>query len=92
MFIYKGNISNPGNNTSASLWNQSDIGPTFSGYQFVVQTNGTTERLWTENSGNVRIRTNNPSNILQVGDGGRLKISSGITDFYKNRNKKWYKW
>jgi hypothetical protein len=40
-----GNISNPGNNTAASLWNQSGIGPTFSGYQFVVQTNGTTERL-----------------------------------------------
>jgi hypothetical protein len=33
------------------------------------------------NTGNVGIGTNNPSNILQVGDGGRLKISSGIADF-----------
>ncbi len=33
------------------------------------------------NYGNVGIGTNNPLNILQVGDGGRLKIGSGITDF-----------
>ena len=33
------------------------------------------------NTGNVGIGTNNPSNILQVGDGGRLKISIGIADF-----------
>ncbi len=33
------------------------------------------------NTGNVGIGSNNPLNRLQVGDGGRLKIGSGITDF-----------
>jgi len=45
------NISNPGNTSSVSLWNQLGVGPTISGYQFVVQTNGTTERLRIDNTG-----------------------------------------
>ena len=61
-----GNISNPGNNTSASLWNQANVGPTFSGYQFVVQTNGTTERLRIDASGNVGIGITNPSQKLHI--------------------------
>ncbi len=32
-------------------------------------------------SGNVGIGTNNPNNILQVGDGGKLRISNNISDF-----------
>ena len=31
-------------------------------------------------TGNVGIGTNNPVNILQVGDGGRLRIANGATD------------
>jgi hypothetical protein len=33
------------------------------------------------NTGNVGIGTTNPLNILQVGDAGRLRIGSGITDY-----------
>jgi len=33
------------------------------------------------NDGNVGIATTDPSNILQVGAGGRLRISNGISDF-----------
>jgi len=32
-------------------------------------------------SGNVGIGTSTPSQILQVGDGGRMRISNGITDY-----------
>jgi len=32
-------------------------------------------------SGNVGIATNNPNNILQVGDGARLRISNGVNDY-----------
>ena len=32
-------------------------------------------------SGNVGIATTTPNNILQVGNAGRLKISSGTTDY-----------
>ena len=45
------NISNPGTNASTSLWNQAYVGPTISGLQFVVQTNGTIERLRIDNNG-----------------------------------------
>jgi len=61
-----GNISDPGNNTSVSLWNQSGIAPTFSGHQFVVQTNGTTERLRKDSSGIVASGTTNPKALLHV--------------------------
>lgn len=63
------NPSNPGNTISASFWNQANVGPTISGLQFVVQTNGTTERLRINNEGNVGIGTTNPQ--------GKLHISSG---------------
>jgi hypothetical protein len=42
---------------------------------------GTTERMKIRNTGNVGIGTNNPNNILQVGDGARLRISNGTTDY-----------
>jgi hypothetical protein len=37
------NPSNPGNNTSASFWNQFNVGATISGYAIAFQVNGTTE-------------------------------------------------
>ena len=39
------------------------------------------ERIRIRNDGNVGIANNNPANILQVADGGRLRISNGISDF-----------
>jgi hypothetical protein len=38
-------------------------------------------RMILDTSGNVGIATTNPTNILQVGNAGRLKIGSGTTDY-----------
>ena len=46
------NPTNPGNTTSASFWNQAGIGPTISGLNLSVQTNGTTEAMHINSSGN----------------------------------------
>ena len=52
------NPSNPGNNTSASFWNQGGVGATISAFAIAFQTNGTTECMRITNNGNVGIGTN----------------------------------
>ena len=51
----------------------------------IFNTNGRTSasvpNMIVHSSGNVGIATTNPTNILQVGSGGRLRISNGTTDF-----------
>ena len=46
-----------------------------------VSTDIAVERMRITSTRNVGIGTSTVNNILQVGDGGRLKIGSGITDF-----------
>ena len=43
-------------------------------------TNNSTLKMTITPDGNIGIGTTNPNNILQVGDGGRLRISNGSTD------------
>ena len=69
------NVSNPGTVSSASLWNQAGVGPTISGLQFVVQTNGTTERLRIDNNGLLTTSSN-------IDCGGGIAIT-GSTAFYE---------
>jgi len=69
------NPSNPGNNASASFWNQSGIGPTISGHSFSVQTNGTNEAMRIIDNGNVGIGISSPESKLDVD--GDINISSG---------------
>jgi hypothetical protein len=40
-----------------------------------------TPELFLSDTGNVGVRTNNPLNILQVGNAGRLRIANDTTDF-----------
>jgi hypothetical protein len=49
--------SNPGNNSSASFWYQAGVGPTISGSEFSVQTNGTSEAFRINSSGNITLAT-----------------------------------
>ena len=66
------NPTNPGNNTSASFWNQAGIGPTISGLNLSVQTNGINEAMRIDSSGNtyfngcVGIGTNNINYSYQL--------------------------
>ena len=53
--------SNPGKTISASFWNQAGTGPTISRNAISFQTNGTTEAIRTNFSGNVGIGTTNSS-------------------------------
>ena len=52
---------------------------------FVLNTNGggtsATPNIFINTSGNVGIGTNNPTNIFQIGNSGRLRISNGETDY-----------
>ena len=52
-----GNVSNPGDNSSASFWNQASVGATISAFQITFQTNGITERMRIDSTGNVNIGT-----------------------------------
>ena len=45
------------------------------------RTSASTPNMIVASTGNVGIATTNPNNILQVGDGARLRISNGITDY-----------
>ena len=60
------NPSNPGDTTSASFWNQANVGPTISGAQFSVETNGTSERLRILSNGYIGIGTSTPDRDLVV--------------------------
>jgi hypothetical protein len=56
------------------------------GHNFKVLTRNTsigtfTESFTVSSSGNVGIGITNPSNILQIGNGGRLRIANSITDY-----------
>ena len=70
--------SNPGNTNSASFWSQQNVGPTISGLQFAVQTNGTTERLRILSNGNVGIGTADPKAKLHINGGGGVNTDLGI--------------
>ena len=52
---------------------------------FIIQTGNQNTanipRMIINNSGNIGIATTNPSNILQVADGARLRISNGVSDY-----------
>jgi hypothetical protein len=60
------NPSNPGDTTSASFWNQANIGPTISGVAFSVETNGTSERLRILSNGYIGIGTSTPDRDFQI--------------------------
>ena len=51
----------------------------------IFNTNGrtstSTPNMIVHSSGNVGIGTTTPNNILQVGDGARLRISNGVSDY-----------
>ena len=59
---------NPGDNSSTNFWNQPGVGPTIAGYSFAVNTNGKTEAMRINDSGNVGIGRL-PSRRLDVSDG-----------------------
>ena len=66
---------NPGNNSSANFWNQPGIGPTIAGYNFAVNTNGTTEAMRIDQYGNVGIGLT-PNRRLDISDGYAITGSS----------------
>ncbi len=53
-------------------------------FQSGNQATGSVPRMIINTTGNVGIATTNPNNILQVGDGGKLRISNGISDYSLN--------
>jgi hypothetical protein len=61
-----GNSGITGDTASASFWNLSGVGPTIAGANIAFQTNGSTERMRINSSGNVGIGTNNPGSYLSL--------------------------
>ena len=79
------NPSNPGTTTTTSLWNQAGVGPTISGNNFSVQTNGTTEALRITTAGDVGIGTITPASKLSVNG----TITSTQTGTLQNTSYSW---
>ena len=72
-----GSTSNPGNNASASFWNQANVGATISGYNFAVNTNGTVQAMRITEYGEVCLNASsgNPNHNnakLYIVDGGSI--------------------
>ena len=73
------NVSNPGDSSSASFWNQSGVGATISAFQITFQTNGITERMRINNDGNVSIATTDTATY-------KLNVNGSLnsTSLYQN--------
>jgi hypothetical protein len=71
-----GSATITGDTASASFWNQSGVGPTIAGANIAFQTNGSTERMRINSSGNVGIGTSNPLSTLHINAGAILKVLS----------------
>ena len=82
---FTGNI---GVGTSPSATYKIDVNGTINATNILINGAAIGGSKWTAtgsniyyNSGNVGVGTNNPVNILQVGNGGRLKIANDLSDF-----------
>ncbi|MBI2810786.1 MAG: hypothetical protein HYX67_08170, partial [Candidatus Melainabacteria bacterium] len=78
------------NGASIMLGSSQTVGGYISGFQrttnsgyltFGTQAVGYVERMRIDENGYVGIATTNPTSILQVGQGGRLKVSNSVTDY-----------
>ncbi len=71
-----GSPSNPGNNSSASFWNQAGVGATISGYHLAINTNGTSEAMRIDHNGNIGIGFTQPNRKLDITDGTTITNST----------------
>ena len=82
-YIYAGGLRLGGFDTGNTIWQDTgDLGisaNTGNNIKFAIG-NGS-EKMRIKSDGNVGIGTNNPTNIFQVGDGARLRISNGVSDY-----------
>ena len=69
-------VANPGNISSASFWNKLGVGPTISGWNFSIETNGKTEALRIKENGNIGIGLTLPTEKLDIN--GNIKFSGDI--------------
>jgi len=74
-----------GTTSTTSFWNQAGVGPTISGNNFVVQTNGTAEALRITIAGDVGIGTITPASKLSVNG----TITSTQTGTLQNTSYSW---